>query len=635
MMFLAQWQNLIAVPSYHYHPVFAQAVRQVIEQYAPDAIAVEIPDFVRADLDWALDQFPVPVGVHLPDGNLMPLLPGDSLYEASHLARQYNIPLFLIDIYVRGSTSPPSNKLRPDPMFAQRSPRHFLDVARVNRTQGQLSEIDQVREAFMARKLKTLLTQYRCVLWVGGIDQWFSLVDFLEKPQVSRLNAPRLKYAQCQRLYLSPASVYLLTGRTLYHVLHYSNNPAQYDEVHTAWHLTLDAVQSYISAFGSSAFCRPITPTAISQMLIYARNIAATQGFRETPTFHELCTSAIATIGRAYASHLRRLALPPLIKVEKRDYPTLIVEAGDVPRLRFGDIWVQPQSYWQAWEPPDHGLLGGEPLEDSVERPNAVQPTRETTHGESQHDIHWVMYPREERAYEQFVRYVLEHLPATSVKQETSLPFTAGIRNGIDMHNTLRHWHEHTIYIRQHDNTSRPITNGCIDWVHRSEDDDELQGNGAPIGWVEHMFRHVGSVSVETAMLPVEQEEPYRVWPRQRRFSFITLDSVNNPGSVDNQGINSFVHVIQHLVDIPADHQTLYQWLDIMFRYCKGKSFVYYSHYRPGKRVFAIAQRYRVHVLHIPLSRLPVHLYQQHLNFRFVVLTDAQYRAWYMPDHPL
>ena len=84
--------------------------------------------------------------------------------------------------------------------------------------------------------------------------------------------------------------------------------------------------------------------------------------------------------------------------------------------------------------------------------------------------------------------------------------------------------------------------------------------------------------------------------------------------------------MILPLVDLqntPKD--TLYEWLEIMFEFCAGKPFAYYSRYVPSPKVHRLAWRHKVQVVHFPLQRLPIRLLKRHETFRFFRLTRNQW----------
>ncbi|GAC1521215.1 MAG: hypothetical protein NVS3B10_22160 [Polyangiales bacterium] len=89
--------NLLAVPSYHYDPVFAGHVRDAFATFRPTVVALELPAGLAPELEWALRCWPTPVCV-LGRASFVPLVPGDSVVEAYRLARRDGVPVRLIDL---------------------------------------------------------------------------------------------------------------------------------------------------------------------------------------------------------------------------------------------------------------------------------------------------------------------------------------------------------------------------------------------------------------------------------------------------------------------------------------------------------------------------------------------------------
>jgi hypothetical protein len=80
------------------------------------------------------------------------------------------------------------------------------------------------------------------------------------------------------------------------------------------------------------------------------------------------------------------------------------------------------------------------------------------------------------------------------------------------------------------------------------------------------------------------------------------------------------------LKNTPKDN--LYEWLEIMFEFCAGKPFAYYSTYVQSPRVHSLAWRHKVNVVHFPLQRSPIRLLERHKSFRFLALTRNQWEEF-------
>jgi len=94
-----------------------------------------------------------------------------------------------------------------------------------------------------------------------------------------------------------------------------------------------------------------------------------------------------------------------------------------------------------------------------------------------------------------------------------------------------------------------------------------------------------------------------------------------------DESLSFYSRVIEPLVHLPPDDDHLYAWLDVMFAFCAGKPAVYASHYVPGSRVHAVAAAHRVTVHHLPLATFPRPLLDQGRHFRFMQLTERQWKT--------
>jgi hypothetical protein len=85
--------------------------------------------------------------------------------------------------------------------------------------------------------------------------------------------------------------------------------------------------------------------------------------------------------------------------------------------------------------------------------------------------------------------------------------------------------------------------------------------------------------------------------------------------------------VIQGLCGLPPEHDHLYTWLEVFFRYAYGRSVAYFSRYQPSAAITALGGRYRVEVVHFPLDVVPEPDLRRHEWFRFLHVTHAQWEA--------
>lgn len=193
------------------------------------------------------------------------------------------------------------------------------------------------------------------------------------------------------------------------------------------------------------------------------------------------------------------------------------------------------------------------------------------------------------------------------------------------------------------------ITNAAIDYASESEDAEMLQGQRArasmaiglldprsprfnkdhDTGWLDPTCLHVGAISRETTSGKVLQPhgKPCLVVRRQREFSLITLDVPSWYRGMEYERKDFIGRVTLPLADLPKEEDNLYGWLRVMFTFCRGKPFAYFSKYVPSARIHRLASAHNVTLIHIPLSLIPSRLREMHRPFRFLLLSSPQHEA--------
>jgi hypothetical protein len=327
-----------------------------------------------------------------------------------------------------------------------------------------------------------------------------------------------------------------------------------------------------------------------------------------------------------------------------RQYAALTHEiAGTQQGYRYQGRWISVTPYWPA----RGGIAAWIPDADAAARRLSNVPYNHLPASREDETRAWVGYPYEEERYEAFVRYVLTQASMAEPDDPTAVPFATGLRDGIDVRATLRHWKDGTIYVRDERRTPLKITNGIIDFTNRSEHTAVLRGRGVgdhSAGWIDPSLDHVGSASREARDSIVLQDQPCHVSLHYRELALITTDV---PTSLPKGSkVESFYErVIRKLVHLEPDRDNLYSWLGVMFSFCSGEPIVYHSHYIPGPKIHAIARQHRVRVVHRPLRQIPRPLREENRRFRFLNLTRAQWetlleriaeskRAWGADGHP-
>jgi hypothetical protein len=641
--FVQTFRNLTGVPSYHYDAVFGRLVHEQFASARPAVVALELPASFRPELEWAAGCWPTPVaafgrGRRSAMGMVMPFVPGDSIFEAFRLASQAGIEVALIDVdvSVRGEQRLPP-KLALAPGFAARPGDGFFDaVDALNRREQPLLS-DLMREAAMASALGALMAQRVSVLWVGGFAHWARIVERLRCRDFAAPDIVPVPRRRFTRARLGPSAMVRITGQYPSMVAAFARAPRAFDPF-DAMRLLLHesaklAPDGHATPPVKGKKMLPSEPSAaidLARTGLYARNLAATARISEQPQLAELVLAASATIGPRYAARLYELATAEHVstpsealdaltfEVDRRTKSSEQLEAGFCFRGRrlSAEPWLPVP--WPILDPPDVAQLTREARDAHYEDlPDARL-------GEK---YRWQAYPPDQEAYEEFVRYAMRRASQLDRVDGPSVPFVSGLESGLDVRTTIRFWHEDQVYVREHQQGSESIRNGVIDWTSRAEDSKVLRGGGGSgAGWNDPDSTVIGCNSRVIGHETISTQGKSEVTRRPREWSFVTLD---HPTFETRSGAGAlWERVIMPLVDLekgPRDN--VYGWLELVFQFCEGKPFVYYSQYVPSARIYALARSHKVRLRWCPLGRLSATLLARHRFWHQLWLSDSQWRA--------
>ena len=636
-------EKLIGIPSYHYDPIFARIAAQALTTFQPSVVALELPQGLTAELDWAASCWPGPV-VSQSQSALFPFVPGDSIFETFRAARAAGIPVVLVDLPA-AEPAAVSPARRPDacllgPELSHTRAGLFLEVTDALLAHaGPPNPWNVAREAHMAQWLARLLEQGESVMWVGGMAHWTRIVTRITEGAFDSPDVDLTAHSSFRRMRIAPSALYRMTGRLPWLVARYAQDPSAYDEHAAMQGLCLEATkesdrESVVLILSGQSRDSPdttdedeaATPINVARTLQYARNLAAAGDLRERPNFVELLTSAAATIGRKYAGRLYELAMSERFSTRAAENDALEWELVDGrEQYRCGDQIIDSKPWW----PPHGGLV------------LSIKEMRRRADDELYKDLPpagegskrcWECSPDDEDNYVSFVEYVFRRASLTDPEEVKSVPFQSGLRDGLDVRATLRNWAKGTIYVREEQRGHLNFRNGAIDWANASEHSDILTGK-KPGGWIDPDLTRLGSCSRETDTMEVLEKDPL-TQRDHREFTLITLDAPTSvptatPGVTKNGPETFYDLVIRPLIDLKGTKKdNLHGWLDIMFKFCAGKPFAYYSRYVPSPEIHRIAWRHKVQILHFPLQRLSAKMLNRHNTFRFFGFTREQWEEF-------
>ena len=474
--------GVFAVPVLHERIESAEAVRAAFAALAPAAVAVEVPSSLSAVWTRAIDRLPA-VSVLLYETAAgetvyLPVHPADPLVEASRLARERGRPLICADLDVDGYAD--HRDPMPDP-YAMRCLgwRTFLETVRA--TAHPPDEQDARREAALAyhagRAVEAGLTP---VLVVTGLRHADGLAAALARPQAVPFGAPVRRNVRL--VHLHPESLGEVLGEPPLFVAAYEakrrglpspppaparpaaagrdygpfrvlsggagDDPARIldvvSRVRDAASDPLDRsrliealVDESSRALESAAPDERVARWQERNLFRYGRRLARASGLL-LPDLFDLVVAARGTVSDNFAWELHRLATA---------YPWQPEAAADAPTAR----------------------IRAEELHDGVRRVRLTRrrPRAKTRRPESvlrrrreeRYPGEWLgafddrsicSYPPEDAIVEAFGGYLRKKGRAMlSEEGARTLPFSTSVQDGIDVRETIRHWAERRIYVRE------------------------------------------------------------------------------------------------------------------------------------------------------------------------------------------
>jgi hypothetical protein len=472
-------EGVHVLPVLHESMEFAAVVRQAVGRLRPDVVAVEMPSSLGSAWLRAVDRLPaVSVLLYETDrgGTIyLPVHPGDPMVEAARLAREGGLELSCFDLDVDGYAD--YRDPVPDPysvlkLGPSRIYRSFVetDIAR--------DPEDDRREASMAYHARQASAGgTRKVLAVCGMHHAEGLAKQLEREQAAPLTPPRRKNLRLVNLH--PESLGEVLPEIPFYIAAYEaareDRPvapprkaipeqsrtygpfrvlsggrgdvharladavaraasASPDRLRMQWSLLREAEEELTAA-------APDEEVASWQRLNLARfgrNLALASG-RLIPDLFDLLAAARGCVSDNFAWELHRMAVAyPEQRAVTADLPTARIRADEIydgtRRIRIRRRIRRPKR--PDWR-------------------NLLRRRR----GEERWPGEWLQgfdgeaicsYPPEDIVVEDFGRYLRRRgRSVLSEEKARSVPFTSSILDGIDVRETIRHWTEKKIFVRE------------------------------------------------------------------------------------------------------------------------------------------------------------------------------------------
>ncbi|MFI5400714.1 MAG: hypothetical protein ACHQZQ_06660 [SAR324 cluster bacterium] len=429
------FQTISFLPVIHGRMEFAAVVRQALLAGAPDVLAVELPATWREPLLQAVNRLPflsLILDEQADEHRFLPIEPTEPLVEGLRTARELGIPVELIDLDVEGY--PLHHEPAPDSHAVSRlGYEPYLDAYYANAALPE-SASDAQREVMMAHALQRLAGTGQRVTCVLGAAHLPGVIERLATPQprpLARAKARPLRlcnWAQQSSREFMTEPPFLAAAYERWRSAP-AGTPAP-DREALSEALVADAAQRHADAFAET-----LTPSQRRMMGVFAKKYALVEG----------------------------MLVPDLFQ--------LVVAARGVVDDEFGfELWESGSDYpWQDGS----GMLPTVDLQETFawldgrrltlrrklrrQRPRLrdfahKQRLKEQFGGKwkSQWSGRFICsHPPEDLIVEEFGRYLKHKAQGQLTSEHTRVePFLAALKDGVDVRETLRHWHERTLYVR-------------------------------------------------------------------------------------------------------------------------------------------------------------------------------------------
>ena len=447
--------RILVLPVIHGSGDCALEVRRIMLQQSFDCVAVPLPPSFQTDVETAVQLLPTPTAVvqreespwtaawsaeseldqeRLSRVSYVPIDPCQAVIAALRIAQGERIARAFVDLET--ACFRPQTAVLPDAYALKQVALHRFAAAILPSLKPPAEGQPQHRIAQMAARLRELESHYKSILFVCSILDWPWVRDAYQQQAVCPVDADAVEATELYEV--DAQTLIFLTGELPYITRLYERARAELEDdenlsVDGVKQLLLSARDAYLHDFKGRA--RRITPQGLKTCLKYLRNLTLLES-RFTPDLYTIVVAAKQVLGDGFALHVAETA---------REYGTfppsglLPIQMG-IDRLRLPDGEIVnavsrlpgPPVVWRTCQ--------------LQRRPDRRDQQRWKMQWNPHSQCSW---PPEDELIENFRAHVVDRarqiMGADLVKTEK---FTTSIKDGIDIRDTLRHWHTGDIYVK-------------------------------------------------------------------------------------------------------------------------------------------------------------------------------------------
>ncbi len=614
--FLKISPKITALPVVHGSGDFAIEVRRVMLSQKFDCLAVPLPGSFHEPVESAIDALPnitlviqteqrqystdwTPESEKDPEEptsecSYVPIDPCQPVIAALRIAIQERMHRAFIDLETEHFRSNPI--ALPDPYAVKQVAADRFAAAVLpaipRPTPGQPTD----RIAFMAHRLRELEERFDSILFVCSLADWPWIREAYQENKPCEAEDDEVTEAYIVQP--EPNGLLFVLGELPYITAFYEHARAQLEDDENlsfdgVKRLVLDTRVEYENELGKRA--RPITPKLLSSYFKYVRNLSLIER-RMAPDLYTLIVAAQQIAGDQFAIKLAELAREYIYAERMPQYPSMSCGI-DQGRLNDGDPVRMVNRlpghpvFWRSCK------LNPKPkVRDQLEWLDSWNPNGQCSG------------PPEDVAIERFrsrVKDTALNMIGNDLAQTEK--FTASMKDGLDIRETLRNWHTGDLYVKV-----MPPAHGKIDCVIMLFDSP-----ADPRDYPWRITWHAENHDESTLSL----------------FATNFLEEPIGPGiCLSNYGGCSFLFPPRPIPDIWRDPRfdftdTLEERLIAGGCYHAEENHVaLLSFGPPGPAWRRLAKRYKKKLIHVPMAKFSQQTIQQLRMFH--VLNGHQVRSW-------
>lgn len=474
-IFYLEKGHVFAVPILHYNMEIAAQVCMAFETLKPDCVAVELAETMQLQLLHAAARLPDISVVVTRTQKQTPLYylaePCDGAFEGLRSALEANIAAYCIDLDV--DDYPDTQELLPDPYAIQRIglKSYYECYVKDALCKGySRKQIDIARETYMAKKLKELSLRYDRILFISGMAHTQNVLDLMDLPSFPKLeHATRKTIEICTLTEGSCREVLAESGwtSTQYERLRQEYKSEQYYKVPATFPPDRQKLNYYLLKHAATKYTESSGHDFPSynyrNIIKYCRNYSLITN-RLTPTLFQLISASKGCVDHNYAYEVWLLATEYLFLRN--------VDGLSELHLTIEDIWGHSKIVRFHLKEPSRKAFSFFSKKKDRSQVRFKPPGMFSI----------CSYPPEDLIIEGFGDFLKKKgTQILTDEGSRSLPFSTSIEDGIDIKETIRHWHEKKLYVKVRGKPPGAV--GSVVMIFNDDSPEEGEAHPEKFGW--------------------------------------------------------------------------------------------------------------------------------------------------------